>query len=81
VSELTVSSGAPTKEEPNDGNKGNNASRNSASNRTNIAAASRTRWGIRHNDNRRLISDGSYVTIGLRGSERMLNDKDGSHEA
>jgi hypothetical protein len=57
---------APVKEkENNDGDKGNDASSSSASNRTNIAA-SRTRWGIRYNDNRRLNSGGNYETIGLR---------------
>jgi hypothetical protein len=56
---------APEKKEDNGDNKGNNASSNSASNRISIAASG-TRWGIRHNDNRRLNSGGNYEAIGLR---------------
>jgi hypothetical protein len=63
---FVVSIATPAKEkEDNDGDKCNNASSNSASNRTSIAAASRTRWGIRHNDNRRLNSGGNYEAIGF----------------
>jgi len=46
--------------EENDGDKGNNPSSNSASNRTSIAAASRINCGPRHNDNRRLNSGINY---------------------
>jgi hypothetical protein len=57
---------SPAKEKDDNGDdKGNNASSNSASNRTSIVA-SRTRWGIRHNDNRRLNSGGNYEAIGFR---------------
>ena len=54
----------PVKEkEDDDGNKGNAASSSSASNRNCMVAASRSRRGIRHDDNRRLDSGGRYVVI------------------
>ena len=54
----------PAKEkEGHDGNKGNDASSSSASNRTCMVATSRSRRGIWHDDNRRLDSGGKYVAI------------------
>jgi hypothetical protein len=58
-----IAASAKEKEDNGD-DKDNNASSSSTSNRTSIDAASRTRWGIRHNDNRRLNSGGNYVAIG-----------------
>jgi hypothetical protein len=61
---LTIAASAKDKEE-NDDDKGDDASSNSASNRTSTATASRTRWGVRHNDNRRLNCGGKYESIGF----------------